>query len=143
MVREWQESACRLRSQEARYDKRVRCGAGLRPDSRSTLRTEVAETRAENLEFAFPPEVVIRFREVARALGGVARVPEYALSGRHVDRQRTHDPRGFKRQGGGHGANEAPPGARCRLAHSVTEWTNKGVMQSGRADGRSEMRIPS
>src|SRR5580765_1014942 len=75
---------------------------------------------AETLEFAFPPGVVIAFRRLARALGGGARVPEYALSGRHVDGQRTHDRRRFKRPGGGHGANETPPGARWRLAHSVT-----------------------
>ncbi len=116
------ESACRLRSQEARHDKRVRCGAGLRPCLEKHLaHGSRRDADAENLEFAFPGEVVMRFREACAAARGVARVPEYALSGRHVDRQRTRDPRGFKRQGGGHGANETAPGARCRLAHSVTE----------------------
>lgn len=52
--------------------------------------------------------------------GMLLAVLEYALSG-HMDRQRTHEPRGSKRQGGGHGANEAPPAARCRLAYSMTE----------------------
>jgi hypothetical protein len=62
-----------------------------------------------------------------RSLSVLVAPPEYALCERQLGRQRTHDRGGFKRQGGGHGAIETPPGARCHLAHSVTEVkTNKG-----------------
>jgi hypothetical protein len=101
-----------LEPPEARLDQPVALHAAATAAAREGLAVRIDGSPRALLQFDRD------LARLARTLRGAARGPGIRIVRAHVDRQRTHDPRGFKRQGGGHGANETPPAARCRLARS-------------------------